>query len=1011
MTMFDTQSSNSFASVYPNPIAITFIDAGLDDVASLVSEFSVNTEVYVLDAGQEAITQITQVLGGRSNISAVNIVSHGSNGALQLGGESISDLSGYDDELQLWGNALTEDADILLYGCNVAENATGQNFVNQLATLTGADVAASTDLTGSAALGGDWVLEYQTGQVETVSLAAFNYSKTLANFTVTSNADSGTGSLREAIVLTNANSEADTISFAASLTGQTITLASQLLLTASDKTTIDGSGRNLTISGNAVTRVFLISGGATAELNSLTIANGQADDGAGVFNSGSLTISNSTIRNNKASSLAGGIGNLGTLTLSNSTFSGNEATFSGGLQNQGTATISNSTFSGNKASSVAGGIGNVGALTISNSILANSTNRDFGANSDTTNNFLGNNLVEDGSRIGANIINQDPNLGPLQNNGGSTATFALLLTLNTQTNKTITLVENAAATPLAITAPTSTNPALNAGDNAQVSSSTDQRGLTRIVGGTVDLGAFELQTLPSLSITVTAIPDAAKGTVFLADGTTAVINGRSLTAAELTGLVFKPAAGVNGSTSFSYSVSDGSSSASQTVSFNITAVNDAPTATGETLSDIAEDSGIRTISFASLLANDSAGSANESGQTLTITNVSNVIGGTASISGSNILFTPTANYNGPASFQYTIQDNGTTNGVNDFKTATATATFNITAVNDAPTATGETLSDIAEDSGTRTISFASLLTNDSAGPANESGQTLMITAVNNVVGGSAVINGTNIEFTPTPNYNGVASFQYTVQDNGTTNGVNDFKTATAIASFNVTAVNDAPVVNLASATQSIANTNSLISGITVSDIDAGNNPVVVTLKVNSGILNVANTSNVTIGSNNTGIVTLTGTIANINTALTNLRYSGINNFSGNDSLNITVNDQGNTGSEGAKSDSKAIALNVSRDLGSLPLPQLISGSVNPTDPVDVYQVTFTSPVTLSATLSVLTGDADLAILDSSGNAIASSNNAGLQAEFLQRALAAGTYRIRVRRFTGSTNYNLLLSKF
>jgi large repetitive protein len=219
------------------------------------------------------------------------------------------------------------------------------------------------------------------------------------------------------------------------------------------------------------------------------------------------------------------------------------------------------------------------------------------------------------------------------------------------------------------------------------------------------------------------------------------------------------------------------------------------------------------------------------------------------------------------------------------------------------------------------------------------------------------------------------------------------------------------VVNLASATQSITSSNSLISGITLSDVDAGISPVVVTLKVNSGTLNVATTPNVTIATNNTGTVTLTGTIANINTALANLRYSSSNNFSGNDSLNITVNDQGNTGSEGAKSDSKAIALNVSRDLGSLPIPQLISGSVNVTDPVDVYQVTFTSPVTLSATLSVLSGDADLAILDSSGNAIATSNNAGLIAEFLQRQLAAGTYRIQVRRFTGATNYNLLLSKF
>ncbi len=281
-------------------------------------------------------------------------------------------------------------------------------------------------------------------------------------------------------------------------------------------------------------------------------------------------------------------------------------------------------------------------------------------------------------------------------------------------------------------------------------------------------------------------------------GTTTQIN------AALAGLTYTATANANGTayTTLTLTTTDGSLTDTDTVTINVNAVNDAPTATGETLTDIAEDSGVRTISFASLLSNDSAGPANESSQTLTITAVSNAVGGTAIINGTNIEFTPTANYNGPASFQYTIQDNGTTSGIADPKTANATASFNITSVNDAPTATGETLTDIAEDSGVRTISFASLLSNDSAGPANESSQTLTITAVSNVVGGTAIINGTNIEFTPTANYNGPASFQYTIQDNGTTSGIADPKTANATASFSITPVNDAPVVAQALADQS-----------------------------------------------------------------------------------------------------------------------------------------------------------------------------------------------------------------
>ncbi len=139
-----------------------------------------------------------------------------------------------------------------------------------------------------------------------------------------------------------------------------------------------------------------------------------------------------------------------------------------------------------------------------------------------------------------------------------------------------------------------------------------------------------------------------------------------------------------------------------------------------------------------------------------------------------------------------MQDDGTTNGIADPKSATATASFTITPVNDAPTATNDTLTDIAEDSGVRTIAFETLLINDSKGPDNESGQTLTITALNNVVGGTAVISGTNILFTPTANYNGAASFDYTVQDDGTTNGIPDPKSATATASFTITPVNDAP---------------------------------------------------------------------------------------------------------------------------------------------------------------------------------------------------------------------------
>src|SRR2546428_3234396 len=192
--------------------------------------------------------------------------------------------------------------------------------------------------------------------------------------------------------------------------------------------------------------------------------------------------------------------------------------------------------------------------------------------------------------------------------------------------------------------------------------------------------------------------------------------------------------------------------------------------------------------------------------------VSNAVGGTVSIVGGNVVFTPTADYNGPASFEYTVEDNGTTNGVADPKTsAAASVSFAITEVNDAPTAVNDTLSSIAEDSGPRPIPFATLTANDSPGPANESGQTLVVKTVSNAVGGTVSILGGNVVFTPTADYNGAASFQYTVEDNGTTNGVADPKTsAAATVSFHLTPVADTPSVTNATTNAKRQTTSGLV---------------------------------------------------------------------------------------------------------------------------------------------------------------------------------------------------------
>ena len=99
-------------------------------------------------------------------------------------------------------------------------------------------------------------------------------------------------------------------------------------------------------------------------------------------------------------------------------------------------------------------------------------------------------------------------------------------------------------------------------------------------------------------------------------------------------------------------------------------------------------------------------------------------------------------YNGSASFTYTVRDNGTTAGAADFKTSTATASFAIVAVNNAPDSVDDSLASVAEGSGRARIELSGLLTNDTAGAADESGQTLTIIGVSGGVGGTVELDGT-----------------------------------------------------------------------------------------------------------------------------------------------------------------------------------------------------------------------------------------------------------------------------
>jgi hypothetical protein len=367
---------------------------------------------------------------------------------------------------------------------------------------------------------------------------------------VTSTADSGPGSLRSVLLSAPADS---TVHFWSGVRG-TITLTSGMLSLTQDVSIVGLGASLLTISGNKMFRVFQIASAATVTLSGLTIANGNstgsvgggiyndgtltvtsstisgnfasprgggiynspsgtltldhslisgnstANAGGGVFNEGTLTVSASTLTGNGSANADGGaIFNLGTLIVSNSTlsgnggsgayggairndrvltveqstFSGNSANLGGAVYNVGTLVINHSTLSGNKAAVDGGGIQNTGhaVLVARDTIFAGNTTR-TGTGPDISGvlTSLGHNLIGNrrGGRgfVASDLLNVNPLLGPLQNNGGPTQTMALL----------------------------PGSPAVDAGDNTSAPAY-DQRGpgYPRIVGGQIDIGAYEVQ--------------------------------------------------------------------------------------------------------------------------------------------------------------------------------------------------------------------------------------------------------------------------------------------------------------------------------------------------------------------------------------------------------------------------------------------------------------------------------------------------------------------------------------
>ncbi|WP_197452459.1 DUF4347 domain-containing protein [Rosistilla carotiformis] len=153
---------------------IVFIDAAVDDIDTLLSDLLAGDdadrelEVVMLDGGEDGIDQITAALNRRSGIDAIHILSHGDGSGVQLGETRLDAqaLQAYAGQIAGWASALDVDADVLIYGCDLASSVAGQDLLASIAALCDCDVAASEDVTGGSQRGGDWDLEYHVGGIE-----------------------------------------------------------------------------------------------------------------------------------------------------------------------------------------------------------------------------------------------------------------------------------------------------------------------------------------------------------------------------------------------------------------------------------------------------------------------------------------------------------------------------------------------------------------------------------------------------------------------------------------------------------------------------------------------------------------------------------------------------------------------------------------------------------------------------------------------------------------------------
>jgi methionine-rich copper-binding protein CopC len=279
-TLSDGTITNRAAPLAGTYQQIVFIEGNVPDARELAAGAGPGVLAIILNPEQDGVDQIAAFLSSHniSGLSGIDVVAHGLDGQVELGSATLSaaTLGQYQPQLATIGAALAPNGAIQIYGCDVAQDAAGSAFLDQLsAAAGGVSIAAASHLVGAASGGGSWDLNVQTGADNAASpftqAAEANYPAELAVsgylYYGLTDQSATTASATDAIVkVTTADTGSTTVAsaFADQVTALALDVPDNVMFVLDTSTAVQSSPTaetvwSVNLTSGAATKIYTIS--------------------------------------------------------------------------------------------------------------------------------------------------------------------------------------------------------------------------------------------------------------------------------------------------------------------------------------------------------------------------------------------------------------------------------------------------------------------------------------------------------------------------------------------------------------------------------------------------------------------------------------------------------------------------------------------------------------------------------------------------------------------------------